>query len=71
MGGWEYGGEEQLEERVSGVVLVSVSISIYSVIYEIGINVNYLHRAILARSHLTRRGDSYERSYFHGFAGSN
>ena len=48
--------EEQWEERASGIVLISVSISNHTVIYQTGINVNYLHRATLACSHVTRRG---------------
>ena len=51
--------EEQLGERASAIVLVSVSCSSYTIIYKIGIDVNYLHRATLARSQLTRRDDLY------------
>ena len=49
--------EEQLEEQASDIVLVFVSMPNHTVIYKLGINVNYLHRATLARSHPTRRDD--------------
>lgn len=49
--------EEQLEEQAKDIVLVFVSMSNHTVIYKIGINVNYLRRATLARSHPARRDD--------------
>ena len=44
--------EKQLGERASARVLVSISSSNYTAIYKLAIDVNYIHRATLARSHL-------------------
>ena len=46
--------QEQLEEQASDVFVTAVK---FTKLFK-NIEVNCLHRATLARSHLTRRGDS-------------